>query len=159
MGGAISWMISLREKGEVVYIVIAALLGFFVYDAYRINSNYRKTGRIELTTFSFPGLLSHASVYVAAGIVALFVNIDILGSCCSHRVFPEAPMNLSMPMARAFGIGLLGPAGIAAWNNSSNRDASKEATKPRKTKINNISGPSSGFVKGALRALDRIFST
>jgi hypothetical protein len=94
-------------------VIISGILGFFVFDCYRIHSIYRQRS-IMFITFSNPlGILVHGAVYLAAGILALFVNLDTIGRCCEWQWFPSMSQDMVGPLMRGFGIGLAGPAALS----------------------------------------------
>jgi hypothetical protein len=96
------------------YVWVAGVLGFFVFDCYRVRSAYGRNKKMALVTLSsVEGVLVHCGVYVAAGILAVFVNLDTIERCCNWEWLPNLNQNIIGPLARGFGIGIAGPAGIS----------------------------------------------
>lgn len=103
----------------MIYIFLSGFLGFCVFDAYRIRRHYDETGVFAPTFRWGIGTVVHGAVYAAAGVMALVVNFDVLGSCCNFEFFPRLDGNLAGPVLRGFGLGLAGPAGLARYRTSS----------------------------------------
>jgi hypothetical protein len=97
----------------MLYIVFSGMLGFFVFDCYRIHSIYTKKKILFITFRNFLGIVIHISVYFAAGILALFVNLDTVSACCGWQWMPSLGQDMVGPLVRGFGIGLAGPAGLS----------------------------------------------
>lgn len=102
----------------MVYVFIAGALGFLVFDAYRIKKTYSVHGRVEITIKTFLGFFVHLFVYIACGVLGIFVNIDVLGLCCDWAIFPEFNDKMLGLILRSFALGLAGPAGISKGQTS-----------------------------------------
>jgi hypothetical protein len=97
----------------MMYVFLAGVMGFFVYDTYRVRRTWDETGRLEVTFRSLLGLGVHLFVYLGCGLFGLAINFDVLGSCCAWSWFPELNDGIAGPSLRAFALGLAGPAGLS----------------------------------------------
>lgn len=113
----------------MIYIFLSGVLGFLVYDGYRIHKTFVKTGRLEFTFFSLFGFIVHVLVYVSCGILGIFANLDVLSACCNWSVFTSANDSMVGPALRAFAIGLAGPAGLSKGKTSLAAEHDDQATK------------------------------
>lgn len=102
----------------MIYVFLAGVLGFLVFDAYRIHKIYSVSGRLELTFDTLVGIVVHMFVYAACGILGIFVNIDVLGVCCEWTMVPEFKNEMVVPILRSFALGLAGPAGLSKGETS-----------------------------------------
>jgi hypothetical protein len=98
----------------MLYILASGALGFFVFDCYRVRSIYKNRGIVLITFTDYQALFAHAMVYLAAGILALFVNLDAVGRCCGWHWFSDMNNDIVGPLLRGFGIGVAGPAGLSS---------------------------------------------
>lgn len=97
----------------MIYVFLAGVFGFLVFDAYRARKVWEKTGAVVLTFGSFVGVLTHILVYVAAGILAVFINLDILIAVYDMALWPDFDDSILGSVVRGFGLGLAGPAGLS----------------------------------------------
>ena len=102
----------------MLYVLLSGVLGFVVFDSYRIRALYAKAGVLHITFPTMLGVSIHLFVYVAAGILALFVNLDTIQVCCGWHWLSDANDHLVGPLLRGFGIGLAGPAGLSKGRSS-----------------------------------------
>lgn len=102
----------------MIYVFLAGVLGFLVFDAYRIHKIYSVSGRLELTFGTLIGIAVHIFVYAACGILGIFVNIDVLGVCCNWTMVPDFKNEMIVPILRSFALGLAGPAGLSKGETS-----------------------------------------
>lgn len=97
----------------MMYVFLSGIAGFFVFDAYRFR-RYRDETGVRAMTLDYPiGVLVHAAVYVAAGVLAVAINWDVLQSCDNVEQFPNFSECMTGPLLRGFGLGLAGPAGLS----------------------------------------------
>jgi hypothetical protein len=113
----------------MLYVALSGILGFFVFDCYRVHYVYSQKGVYMITFGSFLGILVHISVYIAAGILALFVNLDTMHQCCSWQWLPTLNQDMVGPLVRGFGIGLAGPAGLSKAGGDGNSQYHKKTNK------------------------------
>ena len=99
---------------NIIYVLSSGMAGFFVFDAYRVYTASTTDGGF-LTFRSWKGLLAHLIVYIAAGLLGLFVNLDVLLVSLPSSATPagSATPLLAATMLRAFFLGSLGPAGLS----------------------------------------------
>ncbi|MBO9712173.1 hypothetical protein [Sphingomonas sp.] len=94
----------------MIFVFIAGILGFLVFDAYRVRKIYDATGALIITFTSRLGMAVHGVVYLAAGVLAVAINLDVV----VHWNFLSAPPDQILgPLTRGFALGLAGPAGLS----------------------------------------------
>jgi hypothetical protein len=99
----------------MITIFICGILGFLVFDGYRVYRTREQYGVTALNVGGKIGWGVHAFIYLCAGILAVFVNIDVLSSCCSSNLLPALSHDLVGTVLRGFGVGIAGPAGLSKW--------------------------------------------
>jgi len=92
------------------FVFLAGAVGFFVFDVYRIFSYKIETGYLFITFKNLKGISSHFIVYIAAGLLGVFVNIDVIIS--NLHIDNNEIRGLSGAIIRSFALGALGPAGL-----------------------------------------------
>ncbi|MEM9761343.1 MAG: hypothetical protein AAF968_02320 [Pseudomonadota bacterium] len=97
----------------MIGVFLSGVIGFFVFDAYRIYKESTKTGSIFVTFPNFQGISAHFIVYFAAGLLGVFVNLDVI--ILTLRGDAD---DLTGAMLRAFSLGLMGPAALAKGQQS-----------------------------------------
>ncbi|WP_200284680.1 hypothetical protein [Rhabdochromatium marinum] len=102
----------------MIYVFLAGILGFLVFDAYRIYQTYSKARRLEFSFSTLLGICIHLFVYLACGTLGVFVNLDVMGICCDWALYPEFKNEIVGPALRSFALGLAGPAGISKGQTS-----------------------------------------
>lgn len=127
----------------MIGVFIAGALGFFVFDLYRIYLVKQKQKRFEITFATLPGILVHIGVYIAAGIAAIALNLDVLVSCCSATNDSFLQKELVGAYLRAFGLGVAGPAGITKWNTGMGPTDNEHGT----SSLDDLTGPDAGLLK------------
>ena len=100
----------------MIYVFIGGAAGFFVFDLYRIYKTKIAEGRLEITFRSVLGVLVHILVYIAAGLIGVITNLDVLTKCCALQGWFAWNDDITGPIMRAFALGLAGPAGISKGN-------------------------------------------
>lgn len=100
---------------NIFLVFLGGLSGFFVFDLYRIYSNSTRDGRTQVTFRQLKAVLAHSVIYVAAGLLGVFVNLDVLlsGAAASSTADGGSHNLLAGAMLRSFSLGALGPAGLA----------------------------------------------
>lgn len=97
----------------MIYVFLSGCLGFLAFDAYRVRLVWERTGAVILIFRTAPEFLMHLMVYLAAGIIAVGVNIDVLLSHSPVSFAPPLQAWLLGPIGRGFMLGLAGSAGIS----------------------------------------------
>jgi len=105
----------------MAYVFLSGLLGFVVFDAYRIRKMYDESGVLALTGGTVLVVFVHVSVYLAAGALAIFVNLDVLTRYFGWQLFPHVSGDIVGPLLRGFGLGLAGPAGLSQTSKGDSR--------------------------------------
>lgn len=136
-------------------VFLAGVLGFFVFDLYRIYRTHCLTNRLELTFGSVRGVVVHVLVYCACGAVGVFVSLDVIMDCCIGFFMGFSDGDLSGSMMRAFAIGLAGPSGLTKGKVHS-IEAAHGQEGPNGSgagEINDLTGGSANRIFGYVRIL------
>jgi hypothetical protein len=103
-----------------IVLLLSGAAGFFVYDIYRMFANAENGG----PALSFKWLkarAAHVLVYVAAGFLGAFVNLDM--ALAGHTLPGGLDIALLAGAAsRSFSLGILGPAGLRLAQQRSRRE-------------------------------------
>lgn len=97
----------------MIMVFLAGAAGFFVFDIYRAYADWKRDGHFVFIFAHKKGMLAHASVYFAAGLLGFITNIDTLYSESVSVLGGRDQLGeLTGPILRAFSLGILGPAGL-----------------------------------------------
>ncbi len=105
----------------MIYVALCGIMGFIVFDVYRINRIRSEKGYVEVFTDGYIGIITKIGVYSGAGILACFASTDVLLGVSPEILFGVSPASgisadLSGSYLRGFAIGLAGPAGISKYD-------------------------------------------
>lgn len=97
----------------MIYVALCGIVGFLVFDGYRINLIRQEKKVIEIFSDGLTGVLVKIFVYLCAGALAIFASLDVL---LEHSFFEPMTPELVGSYLRGFAIGLAGPAGISKYD-------------------------------------------
>lgn len=97
----------------MLLVALAGVVGFLIFDGYRVNLIRQKKGVVEIFADGFAGVLVKLFVYLCAGGLAIFASLDVL---LQFEPTVGNKQELIGSYLRGFAIGLAGPAGISKYD-------------------------------------------